>query len=161
LSDDHGVVRPVGVTVLTVFFYVATVSSFAAALSLLEPGSALDAIWAVNPTLRDGLLELGGRAVALLFGLSIACAVAAAGLWIRQSWGRRVAILVLVLVMLGEFASVFFQGDAAALVGLPIAGMVTAYLMSDRAKRGEPIRKSAPIDPVTEEETAAEAGNDR
>jgi hypothetical protein len=141
-ASQGGVVRPVGVTVLTALFYVATVSSFAAALSLLEPGSALDAIWGLNPAVREGLLELGGRATALLFGSSVACAAAAAGLWIRQPWGRRVAILVLVLVMMGEFANVFFQGDALALVGLPIAGIVTAYLMSDRAKRGEPIRKS-------------------
>ena len=129
--------RPAGILALTLFFYLATVITFAGALSLLEPGSALDALWNLNPVAREGLDEIGGWATALFFLVSVACAVAAAGLWIRKAWGRRVAIGVLVVNMVGDFGSVFFRGDARALVGLPIAGILTAYLMSDRAKRGE------------------------
>ncbi|HZI89720.1 MAG TPA: hypothetical protein VFD83_04635, partial [Candidatus Polarisedimenticolia bacterium] len=59
---------------------------------------------------------------------------------------------ILVVNMFGDFANVFFRGDGRALVGLPIAGILTAYLMSDRAKRGEPVQESpAEAEPVEPE----------
>lgn len=134
--------RPAGIVALTILFYLGTVLSFAAALSLMEPGSALDAIWRLDPAAHAGLAELGFAAIAILILVSVASAVAAAGLWIRQPWGRWAGIFVLVATMVGNFANVFFQGDGEALIGLPVTGILTAYLMSGRAKRGEPVSAS-------------------
>jgi hypothetical protein len=137
--------RPAGILALTLFFYLATVLTFAAALSLLEPGTALDSLWKLNPIARETLDEMTGWAIPLFFLVSAASAVAAAGLWIRRPWGRHVAVGILVLNMLGDFGNVFFRGDERALVGLPIAGILTAYLMSARAKRGEPVREEVAV----------------
>lgn len=134
--------RPAGIVALTILFYLGTVLSFAAALSLMESGSALDAIWRLDPAAHGGLAELGFAAIAILILVSVASAVAAAGLWIRQPWGRWAGIFVLVATMVGNFANVFFQGDGEALIGLPVTGILTAYLMSGRAKRGEPVSAS-------------------
>ena len=134
--------RPAGIVALTILFYLGTVLSFAAALSLMEPGTILDGIWRLDPAARAGLTDLGGIAVPILIVVSVASAVAAAGLWIRQPWGRWAGIIVLVATMVGNFANVFFQGDGEALIGLPITGVLTAYLMSGRAKRGEPVSAS-------------------
>lgn len=129
--------RPAGVTALSFFFALSTLISFTAALALLVSDTALDKVWSLNPDAHDALLEAGGWGIALLFMVAAGCALAAAGLWRRQRWGRRLAIGVMVVNMLGAFGNVFFRGDGRSLVGLPIAGMLTAYLMSDRAKRGE------------------------
>jgi hypothetical protein len=60
-------------------------------------------------------------------------------------WGRRLGVGVLVVSMLGAFGNVFFRGDGRSLIGLPIVGILTAYLMSERARRGErmPLEHSA------------------
>ena len=134
--------RPVGIVGLTVLFYLGTVLTFAAALSLMEPGTVLDGIWRLDPAARAGLMDLGGIAIPILIVVSVASALAAAGLWIRQPWGRWAGIFVLVATMVGNFANVFFQGDGEALIGLPLTGVLTAYLMSGRAKRGEPVSAS-------------------
>ena len=135
--------RPPGIVALTILFYLGTVLSFAAALSLMEPGTILDGIWRLDPVARAGLTDMGGIAIPILIVVSVASALAAAGLWIRQPWGRWAGIFVLVVTMVGNFANVFFQGDGEALVGLPITGVLTAYLMSGRARRGEPANESA------------------
>ncbi len=136
--------RPAGVVALTILFYLGTVLCFAAALSLAEPGTILDVIWRLDPSARAGLMELGGISVTILIAVSVASALAAVGLWIRRPWGRWAGIAVLVVTMVGNFANVFFQGDGGALVELPIAGILAAYLMSGRAKRGEPVPETDP-----------------
>jgi len=129
--------RPAGVTALAFFFAASTLICFTAALALLVSDTALDRVWSLNPDAHDALLEAGPWGVALLFTVATGCALAAVGLWVRRRWGRRLAIGVMVVNMVGAFGNVFFRGDGRALVGLPIAGILTAYLMSDRAKRGE------------------------
>jgi len=131
-------IRPAGVTALAAFFAASTLISFTAALALLVPDTALDGIWSLNPDAHDALRDAGRLGIGLLMGASAGCALAAAGLWQRRAWGRRLGIGVLVLTMLGAFGNVFFRGDGRSLVGLPIAGVLTAYLMSARARRGEP-----------------------
>ena len=129
--------RPAGVTALALFFVVSTLISFTAALALLVPETALDGIWSLNPVAHEALTDAGPWGAVLLLAVSVACAVGAVGLWLHRVWGRRVAIGVMVVNMVGAFGNVFFRGDARSLIGLPIAGILTAYLMSDRAKRGE------------------------
>lgn len=126
--------RPAGVTALAIFFALATLISFTAALSLASPDSALDRIWDLNPVAREALQPAGMWGALLLLAVSAACGLAAFGLWTLRAWGRRVGIGVLVVSMVGAFGNVFFRGDLRALVGLPVAGILTAYLMNDRAK---------------------------
>ena len=129
--------RPAGVIALAFFFALSTLISFTAALALLVPDTALDRVWSLNPVAHEAFLDSGPWGTALLFAVSAACALAAAGLWLGRTWGRRLAIGVMVVNMVGAFGNVFFRGDARSLVGLPIAGVLTAYLMSERARRGE------------------------
>jgi hypothetical protein len=138
-------IRPAGVIALTAFFAASTLISFTAALALLVPETALDGIWSLNPVAHEALIDAGVEGVVLLFTVSAGCALAAMGLWLRRTWGRRLGVGVLVVSMLGAFGNVFFRGDGRSLIGLPIVGILTAYLMSERARRGErmPLEHSA------------------
>jgi hypothetical protein len=129
--------RPAGVTAMAVFFAASTLISFVSALALLVPETALDGIWRLNPDAHEALIDAGRWGIGILFMASVGCAVAATGLWLRRVWGRRLGIGLMVAAMLGAFGNVFFRGDGESLVGLPIAGILTAYLMSERARRGE------------------------
>jgi hypothetical protein len=137
--------RPAGVTALALFFAASTLVSFTAALALLVPETALDGIWSLNPAAHDALIDAGTWGTGILFLVSAGCALAATGLWLRQVWGRRLGAGILVVTMMGAFGNVFFRGDGRSLVGLPIVGILTAYLMSERARRGErvPLEDSA------------------
>ena len=129
--------RPAGVVLLSLFFVTAAVVCFAAAILFAQPEDALQGLWHLDPA-SEGLESLGAWTPLLFFLVGFLCALAAFGLWKRKLWGRRLTIGVLVAGLLGGFADVFFQGDERSLIGLPIAGLMTWYLMSHRAKRGEP-----------------------
>ena len=129
--------RPAGVTFLSLFFFAAAAISYVTAVSLLDPEGPLEGVWRINPIAREGLAEMGGWAPALLFGVGAACALAGVGLWRRKVWGRRLALGVLTVNLIGDFANVFVRGDERALIGMPFVGLLTFYLLSGRAKRSE------------------------
>ena len=129
--------RPAGITFLSVLLFVGMLVSFTAALSLLEPGTALESVWRINPVERESMEEMGGWAAPALLVVSGACALAGVGLWRRKAWGRRLAAGVLAVTLAEDFVSVFLRGDARALIGMPVVGALMIYLLSRRAKRSE------------------------
>jgi len=72
---------------MSIFFWAGAVISLIAALSLLFPGSVLEPMWKLNPRAREGFAEIGGWAILLMGAVSIACAMAAAGLLARFALG--------------------------------------------------------------------------
>jgi len=68
--------RPVGITVLSIFFMAATAITLVASISLLFPGGFLEPIWQLNPRGRAGLAAIGVWGVVLLLVVGCACAVA-------------------------------------------------------------------------------------
>ena len=117
--------RPAGITLFSILFLAAAVISLTVAVSLLDWGGLLEAT------------GMGAWAPVLLLGISAACALSAVGLWKRKPWGRRLALAVLAVKLIGDFTSVFFRGDALALIGMPVVGLLMLYLLSSRAKRSE------------------------
>jgi hypothetical protein len=66
--------------------------------------------------------------------VSIACLAAALGLWFRAESGRRTALVLLAVNLVGDVANAVFRGDLRTLIGLPIAAGLIAYLSSARVK---------------------------
>jgi hypothetical protein len=126
--------RPLGVTVVSVLFALGTVPSTATALALTFPGRWSEVVWRLKPEARTEFARLGPWAILLMVVVAAACAGTAAGLWSRQRWGHRLAVIGLGINLLGDTLNAFVRGDWRTLIGLPIGGAILAYLLSRRVR---------------------------
>ena len=104
-------------------------------LALLVPGSALEAIWRLNPQAHAAFLTMGPWAIVLMAVVTAACAGSAGGLWIRARWGHCLAVTLLIVNLVADTANALLRGHLRTLVGLPIAALLIAYLMSAGVRR--------------------------
>jgi hypothetical protein len=114
---------------LGVFFALGVGACVLAAGLLLFPGSALDAVWRVNPRGHEGFLRMGAWALLLLASVAVACAFAAVGLWRNTAWGRPVALGILSVNLVGDAANVVWGHDPRSLIGVPVALALIVYLL--------------------------------
>lgn len=126
--------RPAGLIALSVFFGLGALLAGVTALALAFPGSLLEAIWRLRPEARSDLARMGGWAIPLMAVVSAACGGAAAGLYFERPWGRRLAIGVLGMNLLGDTLNAVARGDARTLIGLPVGGAMIGYLFSRRIR---------------------------
>src|SRR2546422_7292080 len=124
--------RPVGLTLLTAFFVFGALMAFLAFLGLLLSGGFLEPIWRLNPDAHRALTELGAWGVLLMAAVAIACALAASGLWIQAQWGRRLALGILAINLLGDVINAVTRGDLRTLIGIPIGGAMNFYFFLTR-----------------------------
>lgn len=101
-------------------------------LLLLFPGTPLDVAWRVKPAARSELSALGAFTIPLMTIVGAACAAAAIGLARSAEWGRRIAIGVLSVNLLGDLTNAIVRNDWGTLIGLPISGLMIFYLMRCR-----------------------------
>ena len=120
---------------LALFFAFGTAMSLLAALALLLPNSGLQHVWRLNSQAHAGLAALGSWAIALMFVVSVACGLAAVGLWRGAGWGRAVALTVLAVNLLGDAGNALVRGDVRTLIGIPIGAALIAYLLLNRRVR--------------------------
>jgi hypothetical protein len=123
-------VRPVGVTTLSVFFWGGALT-----ISLSLPGSFLERLWRLNPRAREGLAEIGAWAILLMGAVSVACAMAAAGLWRGSRWGYWLALTLLAINLIGDIANVLLGTEPRAAVGIPIVIAILVFLLVSRRVR--------------------------
>ena len=126
--------RPGGVTALAVFFAAGAAVSLVTTVALLSPGGVLEPIWRLNPRARAGFAGLGAWAPVLLVAVGLACAAAARGLWSGRRWGRRLAIALLAVNLIGDAANVVLGTEPRTLVGIPIAALLLLFLATGRVR---------------------------
>ncbi|MGZ5552858.1 MAG: hypothetical protein ACXWHF_04385 [Chthoniobacterales bacterium] len=97
---------------------------------LIFPNTPLSSLWRLNPDAHTVFHAIGNWAVLLMLAVGTACAAAAIGLVKQLEWGRILAIAILAVNLLGDLANVFLRHDYRALIGLPIAAIFVACLMS-------------------------------
>src|SRR2546427_5611241 len=124
--------RPVGLTLLAAFFVFGALMVFLAFLGLLLSGGFLEPIWRLNRDAHRALTELGAWGMLLMAAVAIACALAAIGLWIQAQWGRRLAIGILAINLLGDVMNTVTRGDLRTLIGIPIGGGLIFFLFLGR-----------------------------
>lgn len=127
--------RPVGVTALSIFFWAGALIGCIAAVSLLFPGGFLEPMWRLNPRAREGFAGIGGWAILLMGAVSVACAMAAAGLWRGARWGYWFALVLLVINLIGDIANVLLGTEPRAAVGIPIVLAILVFLLSSRVRK--------------------------
>jgi hypothetical protein len=82
-------------------FFGAVMASFAA-ITLLWRGTALDGLWALNPTAYKQLAPLGRMVGILFLTLSATLITAGIGWFRRRLWGWRLAIAIIATQVLGD-----------------------------------------------------------
>jgi hypothetical protein len=120
---------PTGVKVLVVFFAFGATACAVTVAALLTPGGTLDIVWRLNPEAHLRFQKIGTTlSVLLMFVVGTACAWAAVGLARQEQWGRRLAIGILAVNLVGDSVSAVVRHDPRTLIGLPIGGAMIAYL---------------------------------
>ncbi len=132
-ANDRG--KALGITLLVIFFAAGAVIAWTTMLALAFPGGWLDPIWRLKPEARAQFAELGGWSIALMAVVGGACGMAAFGLAKNAEWGRRLAIGVLVVNVIGDSLNALLRHDPRTLIGLPIGGLMIWYLLRTKSKR--------------------------
>jgi hypothetical protein len=97
-------------------------------VTIVWPGTVIDAIWRINPDGRAALSRLGGAAGLLMAVVCACCAAAAFGTWAGRRWGYLLALGMLAANFFGAIADAAFAHRPEALVGIPIVAALIAYL---------------------------------
>jgi len=125
-------------TLLVIFFAAGALICLVTMLALAFPGGFLEPIWRLKPEARVEFQQIGHWAVALMAVVGTSCGLAALGLAKSAEWGRRLAIGVLTVNLIGDSLNAWLRHDPRTLIGLPIGGLMIAYLM--KKKRPDPKR---------------------
>lgn len=129
---------PIGIKLLVIFFAAGAVICSLVMLALAFPGGVLEPIWRLRPDARTDFQEMGTWAVALIAAVGAACGMSAFGLARRAEWGRRLAIGVVTVNLVGDMFNAVFRGDFRTLIGLPIGGFIIWYLSSEGRASARP-----------------------
>ena len=132
---ETGIPHPRAVAALSIFFAAGATISLIAGISLLLPNSFLEPIWRLNPRAYANLARLGLWAVLLLSTVSMLCAAAAIGLWRGSRWGYWLAVGLILTNLLGNVINVVLGTEPRAIVGVPIAAALLAYLIFSKKVR--------------------------
>lgn len=114
---------------LAIFFGVGAVACFVTMLALAFPGGFLDRIWRLRPDTLIEFQKLGTWSMVLMATVGFACGFAALGLFRQTEWGRRLAIGILIVNLVGDSLNAFLLQDLRTLIGLPIGGLMIWYLV--------------------------------
>jgi hypothetical protein len=126
----------VGTTLLTIFFSAGALICLVTILALAFPGSFLESIWRLKPEGRVQFLQIGrGISIALMLIVGSACAASAIGLARNAEWGRKLALAVLVLNVIGDSLNALLRHDPRTLIGVPIGGLMIWYLLRRNPKQ--------------------------
>ena len=125
--------RSVGTILLVIFFAAGALICLVTMLALAFPESFLEPIWRLKPEARMQFQEIGsGASIALMAVVGAACGLAAVGLARNAEWGRRLAIGVLTVNLVGDSLNALLRHDPKTLIGLPVGGLMIWYLVGKR-----------------------------
>jgi hypothetical protein len=125
---------PTGVLLLIIFFAAGALVCILVMLALAYPGSFLELIWRFRPGIREEFQEYGIWSIAVMAALGAACGLVAFGLARGADWGRRLAISVLTVNLVGDMFNAVLRGDRRTLIGIPVGVLMIWYLMKMNPK---------------------------
>ena len=124
--------RSVGTILLVIFFAAGALTCLVTMLALAFPGGFLEPIWRLKPEARVEFQKIGSASIALMAVVGAACGLSAIGLARNAEWGRRLAIGVLTVNLVGDSLNALLRHDPKTLIGLPVGGLMIWYLVGKR-----------------------------
>lgn len=132
--DDAGARRPVTPVALGAFCLFAAAMAALAAITLLAPGTPLDAAWRIKPAAHAQLLALG-PAVGVGFVLLCAAAIATSvGTFGRRRWGWWVALVGVCANATGDAINGLAGAWIEGLVGVSVTAAIVWWLTRPRVR---------------------------
>jgi hypothetical protein len=113
-------------------------------LALAFPGGFLEPVWRLRPDARIEFQKLGNWSLLLMATVGLACGFAALGLARQTAWGRRLAIGILTVNLIGDSLNAFLLHDLRTLIGLPIGGLMIWYLVRKTRARDQCADRQSP-----------------
>jgi hypothetical protein len=99
-----------------------------AAVTLLMPGTFLDALWALNKQGYAGLAGLGRLGAVPFAILSPMLCLAAVGWFRRRYWGWVLGVTIIAINMAGDLVNLVLAEHLKGAVGVAIAGLLLTYM---------------------------------
>jgi vacuolar-type H+-ATPase subunit I/STV1 len=123
-----------GFTAIDIFLFFGATMACLAAISLLWRGTALDGVWALNPTAYKELAPLGGSVGILFLLLGATLTVAGVGWFRHRLSGWRLAIAIIATQVLGDVVN-YVRGDLLrGGIGVIIAGGLLLSLLRSKIR---------------------------
>ena len=126
--------RPATPVVAGVFFAIATGITAVTGISLLVPGSLLDAMWRIKPDEHQQLLSAGVPVSIGFFGLSAIMAMTSIGAFLRRRWAWWLAIVVFMLNGIGDALRIGFGAKIAGVAGVSAVALILFWLTRPRVR---------------------------
>jgi hypothetical protein len=123
-----------GFTAMGIFLFFGATMASLVAITLLWKGTALDGVWALNPTAYKELAPLGGSVGILFLLLGATLTMAGIGWFRHRLWGWRLAITIIATQVLGDVVN-FFRGDfLRGGISIIIAGGLLLFLLRPKTR---------------------------
>jgi hypothetical protein len=104
------------------------------AITLIFPGTFLDRAWRLNPVAYAQLAPLGPP-IGIVFSLLAVVLTAAAIGWLRRRrWGWGLAVIIIALQVLGDFANLLRGDVLKSSVGVAIAAALLFYITRPKVR---------------------------
>jgi hypothetical protein len=121
-------------TAIGIFLFFGATMASLAAITLLWRGTALDGVWALNPTAYKELTRLGGSVGILFLLLGAALTVAGVGWSRHRLWGWRLAIAIIATQVLGDVVNCVRGDFLRGGIGVIIAGGLLLFLLRSKIR---------------------------
>lgn len=126
--------RPLAPALVGAFFVFATAMALLAGVTLLTPGSPLDAVWNIKPRAHAQLLAMGPWVGWGFLLLACVSGLASYGSFCRRRWGWGLALALLGINgasdAIGAAGGAWVQG----LVGVVLATAIAAWLIQPKIR---------------------------
>jgi hypothetical protein len=127
-------IRPRGFVPIGAFFVFGATMAAYAAVTLLRPGTVLDALWALNKRGHAELVLLGSGAVLLFAVLFVLLGLAAVGWFRRKYWGWVLGVTIIAINATGDLINGVLGDWLKGAVGVAIAGLLLIYMTRARVR---------------------------
>ncbi len=116
------------------FFVFSAVMVTLVAITLLAPGTPIDAIWSFKPDDLRTLRAIGSWLGFVFIGLALAFAIAAYGAFLRKPWGRGLAIAIFAISGASDAARMLTGAWVEGLLGVVLTCVILGWLATPNVR---------------------------